>query len=88
MQFFLLYCQLVLTSTWETEMEMLEDAVQNIPLSRTILGNVIEKKFHVEKYEFDHSRASLATERGFPKSFESSDVAAQRQEFNNMVLIE
>lgn len=49
-----------------------------ITSSHIILGNIMEKKFDIEKYEFDDNHVSVGSELGFPNSFG----------FNNVVLIE
>lgn len=53
----------------------LEDMVQNIPVasSNIILGNIMERKFDIEKFEFNYAPA--AVELGFPEVFGSDDVS-------------
>ncbi|XP_036147552.1 RNA polymerase II-associated protein 1 isoform X2 [Monomorium pharaonis] len=54
----------------------LEDMVQNIPAtsSNIILGNITERKFSIDKYEFNDNRVPVAAETGFPEVFGSDDV--------------
>lgn len=55
----------------------LEDMVQNIPTvsSNIILGNIIEKKFDIEKYKFADNHVSATSKLGFPQVFGSDNVA-------------
>lgn len=58
----------------ETTKRKLEDMVQNIPAaSNIILGNIMERKFDIDKYEFNDNRIPAAAETGFPKVFGSDD---------------
>lgn len=55
--------------------EKRKDMVQNIPIvsSNIMLGNIMERKFDIDKYEFKDNRIPAATETGFPKVFGSDD---------------
>ncbi|XP_012214990.2 RNA polymerase II-associated protein 1 [Linepithema humile] len=61
----------------ENSQKKLEDMVQNIPMisSNIILGNIVEKKFDVEKYKFVDSHVSATNKLGFPQVFGSDNVA-------------
>lgn len=55
----------------------LEDMVQNVPAasSNIILGNIMERKFDIKKYEFNDNRVSTTVELGFPEVFRSDDTS-------------
>lgn len=55
----------------------LEDVVQNIPTvsSNIILGNIMERKFDIKKYEFNDNCVPTAVELGFPEVFGSDDAS-------------
>lgn len=65
----------------ETAKGRLEDVVQNTPVatSNVILGNVMERKFDIEKYEFNDSRVPTAVELGFPEVFGSDDTSLMKK---------
>lgn len=53
----------------------LQDMVQNIPAvsSNIILGNIMERKFNIEKYEFNDNRVPAAVE--LPEVYGSDDTS-------------
>ncbi|XP_032680594.1 RNA polymerase II-associated protein 1 isoform X2 [Odontomachus brunneus] len=59
----------------------LEDKVQSIPVasSNIILGNIVEKKYQIERYKFDNSHVPVASEMGFPKVFGSDNMTNKKQ---------
>lgn len=59
----------------------LKDMVQNVPMasSNIILGNIMERKFDIKKYE---SNDYVPVELGFPEVFESDDTSSMEQVWN------
>lgn len=55
----------------------LEDMVQNVPAAslNIILGNIMERKFDIKKYEFNDNRVPTTVEMGFPEVFGSDDMS-------------
>lgn len=61
----------------------LEDTIHNIPIepSNIILGNIVEKKYHIKKYKFDDNRVSVTNETGFPKVFGSDNKVFMKRSY-------
>ncbi|XP_011643526.2 RNA polymerase II-associated protein 1-like [Pogonomyrmex barbatus] len=70
----------------ETIQGKLEDMVQNLPTapSNIILGNIMERKFDIKKYEFNC--APIAAELKCPKLFESDDMEHLEKKTNKQSL--
>lgn len=65
----------------DTMKRKLVDMVQNVPAtsSSIILGNIMERKFDIEKYKFDDDRVPTAGEQGFPKVFGFDDTSLAKE---------
>lgn len=69
----------------ETTKGKLEDMVQNTPIasSNIILGNIMERKFDIKKYEFNDNCVLATIEQGFPQVFGSNDASLTEKVYLN-----